>query len=111
MLLPLLAGSWFLAIRFWPSYSNPPRTSQAPRWELPVRLLVTVALILILTGFASFLGPRVAGALSTYPVIISVLGAFSQKRFGPSATVATLHGLMQFLPLSMVFMTSLAILL
>ncbi|MFZ2228032.1 MAG: hypothetical protein WA090_02120 [Candidatus Nanopelagicaceae bacterium] len=109
VLLPLLAGSWFLVLKFWPSYSNPPRTAATPRWELPARLLVTVAIILLLTGFANVLGPRIAGALSTYPVIISVLGAFSQKRFGPTATVETLHGLTQVLPVSIVIMATLAL--
>lgn len=109
VLLPLLTGLWFLALKFWPSYSNPPRTSGVPSWELPVRLFVTVVIILVLTGFATALGPRIAGALSTYPVIISVLGAFSQKRFGSSATVETLHGLTQVLPVSILIMATLAL--
>ena len=108
-LLPLLALIWLVSVKFWPSYSNPPRTHEAPHWELPARLLVTVALILILTGSASVLGPRLAGALSTYPVIISVLGAFSQRRFGPGALVETVHGLMQVLPLSIGIMAVLAV--
>jgi hypothetical protein len=85
------------------------RKTEVPKWELPARILVTVVLILTLTGFANVLGPRVSGALSTYPVIISVLGAFSQKRFGPHSTVATLHGLVQALPITTAIMTTLAI--
>lgn len=111
VLLPLLIGTWSLAFKFWPKYSNPPRDMQTPSWELPARLFATVTLILILTGFASVLGPRVAGALATYPVIISILGAFSQKRFGPTVTVATLHGLIQVLPLSVGIMTILTVVL
>lgn len=109
VLLPLLIGVWTLASKFWPSYVIEPKISQIPRWELPARLLVTVVLIVTLTGAASFLGPRVAGALSTYPVIISVLGAFSQRRHGPHSTVAILHGLMQSLPITMAIMTTLAV--
>jgi hypothetical protein len=108
-LLPMLIAAWLLATKFWPSYTTKPRTAEIPRWELSARLLVTVVLIFTLTGMASFLGPRVAGALSTYPVIISVLGAFSQRRHGPDSTVATLHGLMQFLPVSISIMTVLAV--
>ena len=111
ILLPLLAGLWSLAFKFWPKFSMPASDSRAPRWELPARLVVTVALILTLTGFASVLGPRVAGALSTYPVIISVLGAFNQRRLGPNSTVASLRGLLQILPLTMVIMTTLTVLL
>ena len=111
VLLPLLIGTWLLATKFWPAYITEPRRSETPRWELPIRLLVTVLLILTLTGTASILGPRVAGALSTYPVIISVLGAFSQRRHGPNSTVATLHGLMQSLPITITIMSVLTVLL
>ena len=109
ILLPLLISIWLLATKFWPTYVIEPKISQIPRWELPARLLVTVVLIVTLTGTASILGPRVAGALSTYPVIISVLGAFSQRRHGPHSTVATLHGLMASLPITIAIMTTLAV--
>jgi hypothetical protein len=109
VLLPLLIASWLIATKFWPSYTTELQTSESPRWELPARLLVTVILIFTLTGMASLLGPRVAGALSTYPVIISVLGAFSQRRHGANSTVATLHGLMQSLPVTISIMTVLAV--
>lgn len=109
LLLLILLITWSAATKFWPEYLNPPREKSAPRWELPARLIVTVVLILSLTGFASLLGPRVAGALSTYPVITSVLGAFNQRRFGPGATVATLQGMVQVLPLTIFIMAFLTI--
>ena len=111
LLIPLVSFIYFVAMKYWPSYSNPPRTRAAPHWELPARLAVTVALILTLTGSASVLGPALAGALSTYPIIISVLGAFSHRRFGPGALVETVHGLMQVLPISIGIMAILAIIL
>ena len=111
LLIPFVSFIYFVAMKYWPSYSNPPRTHAAPHWELPARLAVTVALILTLTGSASVLGPALAGALSTYPVIISVLGAFSHRRFGPGALVETVHGLMQVLPISIGIMALLAIVL
>ena len=111
ILLPLLAGEWLLAWKYWPEYSHERLEATTPGWELPVRLFVTVVLILTLTGAASILGPRVAGALSTYPVIISVLGAFNQKRYGPNSTVATLHGLMKSLPIAIAIMAVLTLVL
>lgn len=109
ILLPLLVGIWLIAWTYWPAYSHERFEGTTPQWELPVRLLVTVALILTLTGAASVLGPRVAGALSTYPVIISVLGAFNQRRYGPNSTVATLHGLMRSIPIAGAIMTILTL--
>ena len=108
-LLILLGATWFGANHFWPTYDNQMRSHESPTWELPVRLLVTVLIILSLTGFANILGPRAAGALSTYPVITSVLGAFNQRRFGPNATVATLHGMLQTLPITTLIMSVLTI--
>ncbi|MCX6428613.1 MAG: hypothetical protein NT152_03375 [Actinobacteria bacterium] len=113
-LTPLLIALllfWLLATKFWPKFPEVAHTTSPPRWELPVRMAVTVFLILILSGSASVLGPRLAGALSTYPVIASVLGVFNHKRFGPGATIATLKGLVATLPLTIVLMASLAIVL
>ena len=72
-----------------------------PKWELPVRILVTLVLLVSLSALAPHVGAKAAGAMSTYPVIASVLGAFNQRRFGATATVSTLRGLMQTLPITM----------
>ena len=66
-----------------------------------MRILVTLTLLITLSALAPHVGAKVAGALSTYPVIASVLGAFNQRRFGAAATVSTLRGLMQTLPITM----------
>jgi len=110
-LLPSLLITWYLVTKFWPQYSKQNRHISPPRWELPARIAVTLIVILSLTGLASLLGARVSGALSTYPVIASVLGAFNQRRSGADATVATLKGIMQSLPFTIVLMATLAILL
>jgi hypothetical protein len=57
--------------------------------------------LISLSALAPHLGAKLAGALSTYPVLISVLGVFNHRRFGPGVTIATLKGLMQTLPITM----------
>lgn len=109
ILIPLVYGTWFVALEYWPKYSHIDKHQRNPRWELPARMVATVALILVLSEFATYLGPNLAGALASYPVIISVLGGFSHRRSGPTAHVATMHGLMQVLPLAITIMTILAI--
>ena len=109
VLLPTLIGIWTAAMKFWPTYTPTLRQSNPPTWELPARVLITIVLIVTLTGFANILGPRVAGALSTYPVIISVLGAFSHRRYGPNAIAATLHGLMKSLLIATLIMSFLTL--
>ncbi|MBI3430290.1 MAG: hypothetical protein HY050_09620 [Actinobacteria bacterium] len=101
--LILLTLTWAGAMKFWPKYSSPPMESERPRWELPVRMLASVGLILILTGLADALGARISGALSTYPVIISVLGSSNHRRSGSDALLATTHGLLKTLPLAIGF--------
>lgn len=96
-----LIGIWLVAMRWWPRTDLPNQKIATPKWELPVRILVTLTILISLSALAPHVGAKVAGALSTYPVIASVLGAFNQRRFGPGATVATLRGLMQTLPITM----------
>jgi len=98
---------WAIALALFPAYEKPVDKVTAPKWELPVRLLTTMVLILVLTGVANTLGSRVSGALSTYPVIISVLGAFSHRRNGPAHLISTLQALIQALPITSVVMIAL----
>ncbi len=97
----LLIVIWGIAMRWWPRSNFPEQRILLPKWELPVRILVTLSLLISLSALAPHIGAKLAGALSTYPVIASVLGSFNQKRFGPGATIATLRGLMQTLPITM----------
>lgn len=98
---------WAIALALFPAYEKPVDKVTAPKWELPVRLLTTMVIILVLSGLANTLGSRVSGALSTYPVIISVLGSFSHRRNGPAHLIATLQALIQALPLTSVVMIAL----
>jgi hypothetical protein len=92
-------------------YEKPTEKVVAPKWELPVRLVTTVLLILLLTATADVLGSRVSGALSTYPTIITVLGTFSHRRNGPKYLIATLHALIQALPITSLIMIGLSVIL
>ena len=98
---PVLIICWLVAMKFWPHSNIPEQKITPPHWELPVRICFTLALLVGLSALAPHVGAKVAGALSTYPVIASVLGSFNQKRFGPAVTVSTLRGLMQTLPITM----------
>ena len=98
---PALILLWLLAMRLWPKDGSFTQKISPPRWEIPVRIVVTLVLLVSLSALAPHVGAKVAGALSTYPVIASVLGAFNQRRFGAAATVSTLRGLMQTLPITM----------
>jgi hypothetical protein len=102
---------WAISLGLFPIYEKPSEKVVAPKWELPVRLITAVLLILLLTATANILGSRVSGALSTYPTIITVLGAFSHRRNGPKYLIATLHALIQALPITSLIMIGLTLIL
>jgi hypothetical protein len=65
----------------------------APRWDLAMRALSTVALVLAITGAARALGPRLSGLLAAFPVLASVLAAFTHLNEGAPAATEFLRGL------------------
>jgi hypothetical protein len=105
----ILVTCWVLAMVFWPTDVAASKKISSPTWELPARVLVTVLVLVGLSTLAPHLGASFAGALSTYPVISSVISAFNHRRHGPSATIATLRGLMETLPITVIFIAILAL--
>lgn len=109
--LTLLLIVWLVAMKWWPPMVALLEKVSPPSWELPARVLVTVMVLFGLSTLAPHLGANVSGAFSTYPVIASVIGAFNHRRYGPAATMATLRGLMETLPVTIAFITVLALVL
>jgi hypothetical protein len=74
-----------------------PRTATLPQalpwWDIPMRMLATGALVAVLVLAADVLGPRLSGILSTYPVILTVVGTFTHHRWGHDAVWRVLRGL------------------
>jgi hypothetical protein len=66
-----------------------------PAWDLPLRVIASMVLVLSVTGLAHRLGPTLSGALTPFPVAISVLLGFSHAQQGSSAAITFLRG---FLP-------------
>jgi uncharacterized membrane protein (GlpM family) len=53
-----------------------------PAWDLPLRGLSALALVLALTAVAGQLGPKLSGLLAPFPVIASVLAVFTHAQHG-----------------------------
>jgi hypothetical protein len=64
----------------------------APRFDLLLRAGATAALVLLLTGLAGALGPRLSGLLASFPVLATVLAAFTHVQEGPAAAAQLLRG-------------------
>jgi hypothetical protein len=65
---------------------------KAPAWDLPLRMAVATAVVLLLTAAARHLGPTLSGLLSPVPVFLLVLAVFAQRSQGPDASIRVLRG-------------------
>lgn len=65
-----------------------------PWWDLPVRMLVAAALLLLITGLAGSLGPKWSGLLSPFPVFTFVMAVFSHSQGGPKAAWRLVRGVL-----------------
>lgn len=65
-----------------------------PRWDLPLRALCALALVLSLTAAAGWLGPQLSGLLTPFPIMATVLACFSHAQGGPDEVLQLLRGLL-----------------
>ena len=69
-------------------------TGVRPAWDLPLRVVACMVLVLSVTALAQRLGPTVSGMLAPFPVAISILLGFSHAQQGSSSAIAFLRGFM-----------------
>jgi hypothetical protein len=81
------------ALMLVPRQSHASQALPPPRWEIPARMAVTAALVLLITGMATVLGPRLSGTLAMFPVYVIVLTVFAH-RSGPPHALHVLRGLL-----------------
>jgi hypothetical protein len=91
--LPLVLACFALAYAALPRSGDAETRQAAPEWDLPVRVLATAAFVLALTAGAGALGPRLSGLLAAFPVLASVLSAFTHAQEGAGAVAEFLRGL------------------
>ena len=82
-----------LSLRFLPISCGAGKAPPAPGWDVPLRMVVATALVLLLTGTAAVLGPKVSGLLSPFPVFATVLAGFTHRHAGAVATQQLLRGI------------------
>jgi hypothetical protein len=85
-----------LALRLMPGSVEKSRavTGPHPRWDIPARMVVATVFVLLLTGMAPALGPRLTGLLAPFPLYATVLTVFAHRLEGPAPAVAVLRGLL-----------------
>ncbi len=80
------------ALYLLPRYPAAATASGAPRWDLPARMIVATAFVILLTTFADVLGPQLSGLISPLPIFGLVLAAFTHYQQGPRAAATFLRG-------------------
>jgi uncharacterized membrane protein (GlpM family) len=67
-------------------------TASHPAWDLPLRGLSALALVLALTALAGQLGAKLSGLLAPFPVIASVLAVFTHAQHGEQDLLRIMRG-------------------
>ena len=95
LLFPLILAALALALRLMPPRAETAaKPGPPPRWDIPARMVLATAFVLLLTGLAPILGPRLSGLLSPFPLYASILAAFAHRLQGPAAAAGVLRGLL-----------------
>jgi hypothetical protein len=63
-------------------------------WDIPSRILIGTAFIILLTEMAPLLGPRLTGLLATIPLYTAILTIFAHRLNGPAGAASVLRGLL-----------------
>lgn len=66
----------------------------SPWWEIPLRMAAALTMVLVITGAAASLGPRLSGLLSPFPIFATVLAAFTHRFKGAAASIRLLRGIL-----------------
>jgi hypothetical protein len=92
----LVAATVSLTVALWalPVERGRPAAVVASRWELPLRMALTAAMIVGISAAAGRLGPAVAGALAALPTVASVLAVSTHRQHGADAVLDLLRGML-----------------
>jgi len=74
-----------------PTHVAPDR---APRWDLPMRMIVATGLVLFVTSSASMMGAGLSGLVAAFPLYAMVLGVFAHRHQGSAAARRVMRGLL-----------------
>jgi hypothetical protein len=85
-----------VALRLMPERTETSATmvGPLPRWDIPTRMVVATVFVLLLTGVAPILGPRLTGLLAPFPLYAAVLTVFAHHLQGAAPAAQVLRGLL-----------------
>ena len=95
-LVGMLAGfaSFAIGMVALPEASASDAEQAHPRWDLPMRGIAAAAMVVTLTALSSSLGAELSGLVAPFPVITSVLAAFTHAQRGHDDAAVLLRGML-----------------
>lgn len=88
----VLAGLWF-APRFYPPLPKSAPDSLKSGSDMLLRMGAGALLVLLVTHFASSLGPGLSGVFAMFPVMGTVLALFTHRSAGAATVIQLLRGM------------------
>jgi hypothetical protein len=70
-------------------------TQRRSWWDIPSRMASATGLVIVVTGLAPFVGPKLSGILSPLPVVAWPLIVFVHVRQGYDGAIASIRGTVQ----------------
>jgi hypothetical protein len=93
--LAIAAAGLFAGLAALPRPGVEQRTHPAPpSWDLPVRGICALGLVLSLTAVSGWLGSQLSGLLAPFPIIATVLATFTHAQRGVDELLRLLRGLL-----------------
>ena len=84
--------SLLLTFILWPQQEDKNSSADIPVWDLPLRIVIATAFVLLLTSTATLLGPLLSGLLTPLPILSTILAVFAQRLYGASPARHVLRG-------------------
>jgi hypothetical protein len=75
-----------------------------PAWDIPARIVIGTALVVVLTALAQSLGPQLSGLLAAFPMLFTVLLVFTHRHEGAERARGLLRGFVAGLVATSLFM-------
>ena len=87
---------FILVLRALPRQTGPNEVTDAlpSRWDIPMRMVIATAFVVLLTTLAPSLGPRLTGLLAPFPLFTTILIAFAHHQSGPAAAINVVRGVL-----------------
>ncbi|UJR84629.1 Hypothetical protein I5071_67080 [Sandaracinus amylolyticus] len=88
-------ATWWLVLRVFPRASAEAFPRAPSRWDLPVRIVATMTLVLLITTLASVIGPERSGLFTPFPIATAVLAVFAHRDAGGASASVLLRALVR----------------